>query len=225
MALKQKPKAGAARLDSPELPTAEEGQFLPGNQFESDGRYDNLILTDAELANELADNLVIEHSRFTRVVMSEIRFKQMRLSDVRFEKCDLANADWSRTSLNRVELVACRITGFRFLDGNATDVRLDQCKADLAQFRGTAFRNSRFENCNLRECDLRLADLRNVRFEDCDLTGAEFYGAKLDGADLRGSLLEGIKFDKDGLAGAIIDNEQLLTLSRSLAYFAGLTVE
>src|SRR5688500_7831788 len=111
-------------VEPPSLPSPEDARSLESDRFESAARYSSLLLKDADLPDQIADNVVVENAHFERVVLSGSRFKRFRLTDVRMEASDLSNNKWTFASLSRVELINCRVTGLTIVDAKAKDLRM-----------------------------------------------------------------------------------------------------
>jgi uncharacterized protein YjbI with pentapeptide repeats len=146
------------------------------------------------------------------------------LADVRLEGCDRANSALRGASIDRVELIGCRLTGFDLGEASLRHMVARQCGGSLVSFRFAEVKSSRFEDCVLTEADFQDAKLPAVLLRGCDLSGASRYGASLAGADLRGSQLDGLRMRASDLAGAVIDSIQPVALARTRASLAGITV-
>jgi uncharacterized protein YjbI with pentapeptide repeats len=224
MSNKQGKPAARISISPPELPTGDLIESLPDGQLNEQGRYDNLSMSNQSLSGQIASRVTIRNARFQDVGMAATKLRSLKLTDARFDHCDLANADWYLSTLCRIEISNCRMTGIRVIGSSIKDASVEDCKIDLAQFRTSNFRDCRFSNCNLRESDFYEADLQGVVFSNCDLRGAQISGAKLRGTDFRGSQLEGLQVRAEDLQGAIIDPLQLVALAQDLAHLLGLKV-
>src|SRR5262245_24630136 len=224
MGNKQRKLAKRLSIASPELPD----EKSPGAPFEgllgAGEHYADLVLSNQSLAGQTAARVTIQRARFQSVEMAGANLKYLRLTDTRFDHCDLANMDCSQSTLDRIELLDCRVTGVKLVDSNVKNAAFEDCKIDLAQFRVCGFKDCRFVNCNLREADFYDANLDGAVFSGCDLRGAQMFGASLKGTDFRGSQLAGLQVRVEDLQGAIIDSIQLLDLARDLARLIGLQV-
>jgi uncharacterized protein YjbI with pentapeptide repeats len=209
-------------IEAPRLPADVEhfGDEVDGGAFDDDTRYESLRLASTRLADQTARGVVISGCLFIGVSLARSEMPGLDLSDTRFDACDLANVVLQEATVERVEIVGSRLTGFRTFEAIYRDVVLRDCNASLGQFRYTTFKGARFEGCDLSGADFHASDLRGVVFDDCNLTGARLSGTKLDGADLRGSLLDDVVVGFDSLTGAIVEPMQ----AALLAALAGLDV-
>jgi len=112
--------------------------------------------------------------------------------DVRFDDADLANVRAVRSSLRRVELRVCRLTGAELAEAAWTDVTIVDCRLDLAGLRYATLDRVVFRDCILEETDFSGATLRDVLFERCRLRLAVFSGAKTERVRFDGCELDGL---------------------------------
>jgi uncharacterized protein YjbI with pentapeptide repeats len=84
-------------------------------------------------------------------------------------------------------LRGCRFTGLGLVEATLEDVVLDDCKLDLANFRGAKLARVIFRGCVLTAADFGGATLEGVRFDHCHLEETDFNGTELTDVDLRGS--------------------------------------
>ena len=70
-------------------------------------------LQDLDRTNQQLETLRLEDSVLERVHLAGGQFGSAIWKDVRLVACDLANVRAHRISLVRVELIDCRLTGFR----------------------------------------------------------------------------------------------------------------
>ncbi|WP_242606961.1 pentapeptide repeat-containing protein [Protofrankia symbiont of Coriaria ruscifolia] len=108
------------------------------------------------------------------------------------------------------------MTGLGWVGGRLRDVTVDDCRLDLANFRGTKMTRTIFSGCNLKQADFQNADISGVIFEDCDLTGVTFSGANMEGTRIIDSALVGIR-GVDSMRGAAVASRDLVALAYSLA--------
>lgn len=121
--------------------------------------------------------------------------------DARIEHRDFSNLRCIRSSLRRVELRLCRLTGAELAEASWTDVTVTECRLDLAGLRHSRLERVVFRDCILDEAEFAAARLQDVLFERCRLRLATFAGATADRLQLEGCDLEG--FDGvDVLRGA-----------------------
>jgi uncharacterized protein YjbI with pentapeptide repeats len=114
------------------------------------------------------------------------------VTDGRIEHGELANIRAFRSSLQRVELHLCRLTGAELAEASWQDVTLTECRLDLTGFRFARLERVVFRDCNLEEADFAGATLRDVLFERCRLRLAVVSGVKTERVDLLGCDLEGL---------------------------------
>lgn len=112
--------------------------------------------------------------------------------DARFEHAELANVRAVGSSLRRVELHLCRMTGAELAESTWLDVRATDCRLDLAGLRYARLERVVFSDCILEEADFTAATLRDVLFERCRLRLAVFSGATAERVQLDGCELEGL---------------------------------
>jgi len=224
MGTKQRKPLRRHSISPPELPN----ETTAGTAFDAvlgaGEHYADVVLSNRSFSRQTAARVTIQRARFQNVEMAGANLKYLRLTDTRFDHCDLANMDCSQSTLDRIELLDCRVTGVKLVDSNVKNASFEDCKIDLAQFRVCGFKDCRFVNCNLREADFYDANLDGAVFSGCDLRGAQMFGASLKGTDFRGSQLAGLQVRVEDLQGAIIDSIQLLDLARDLARLIGLEV-
>ncbi|WP_454696965.1 DUF2169 domain-containing protein [Achromobacter aegrifaciens] len=136
----------------------------------------------------------------------DCRFHDARLNQCVFMQGTMANADFSRTDLQRVSFMDVDFSG-RFSLENAT---LDGCafagRVELAgaclrgmQFKLGSARGALLDRADLRGAQLAASDFSNCRLREADLSGvtapdthfvrADFTGARLRNANLINSLL------------------------------------
>ncbi len=112
--------------------------------------------------------------------------------DARFEHADLSNERFRGSTLRRVELHLCRLTGAELAEAEWTDVTASDCRLDLTGFRYATLERVVFRDCILEEADFARATLRDVRFERCRLRLAVFTGATAERVQLDGCELDGL---------------------------------
>ena len=179
---------GRVRIDPPDLPDVLE----PATALGPEG-LEAALLEDADASGLRAAAVRIDASRLIRVVLSGARLANLDVRDSELTGCDLANADLRGAVLRRTRVSGGRLTGLTWTDGEAGDVALEDCRADLAALAGARLERVRFSSCSLAQADLQGARLKTVVFEDCDLTAADVSGCRFDGVELRGCRLEGLR--------------------------------
>ena len=123
------------------------------------------------------------------------------LVDLAVENRDWSNARAPRSSLRRVELRLCRLTGVELAESELSDVVFSDCRLDLAGLRFAKLERVAFRDCRLAEADLYGARLEDVVFERCDLREATLAGIEVTRVDLIGCELAGLR-GADALRGA-----------------------
>jgi uncharacterized protein YjbI with pentapeptide repeats len=134
--------------------------------------------------------------------------------DARIANADFSNQQLLGSSIRRVELHLCRLTGAELAEATWTDVTVTDCRLDLAGMRRAKLKRVVFRDCNLDEIDLSAARLQDVLFERCRLRAALLIGATSERLELVGCELEGLD-GVDVLRGArmrwndVVDNAAL----------------
>jgi uncharacterized protein YjbI with pentapeptide repeats len=113
-------------------------------------------------------------------------------SDARIENADFSNERHLGSSLRRVELHLCRLTGAELAEATWADVTVTDCRLDLAGMRHARLERIVFRDCNLDEIELAGAHLKDVLFERCRLRAASLVGATSERIELVGCELEGL---------------------------------
>lgn len=179
-------------------------------------RIEEQALRDVDLGKAKAKALEMEGCLVERVQFTGAEFGSIVAKDVRFVGCDLANVRAHRIVLVRVELIDCRLTGFRATALDWREVLVQTGDVRYAQMQRGRFQKCEFDRCNLQETDLQDADLAGSVVRSCDLGRADWRGAKLQGTDLRGSEVEGLLVGINDLQGAIVDAAQAMVFARVL---------
>ena len=175
--------------------------------------------TISELRREglSATSLSIESCVLNRVALPDSTFATITLRDVRLVGCDLANVKTRALMALRVELLDCRMTGFRVEEpAECHDVLISQGLQSYSQFAYASFKSAEFDACNFEDANFLGADLQGCIFRDCNLHNADMRGAKLREADLRGSQVEGLRVHPADLYGAMVDPSQAMIFAALL---------
>lgn len=106
--------------------------------------------------------------------------------DARIENGDFSNTRALRSSLRRVELHLCRLTGIELAEATWNDVTLTDCRADYAGLRSAKLERVVFRDCRLEEADFGGASLTDVVFERCELRRASFASCRSERLQLVG---------------------------------------
>ncbi|HWM77892.1 MAG TPA: pentapeptide repeat-containing protein [Methylomirabilota bacterium] len=175
--------------------------------------------TISELKREglSATSLSIESCVLNRVALTDSTFAAITLRDVRLVECDLANVKTRALTALRVELLDCRMTGFRVEEpAECHDVLISQGLQSYSQFAYASFKSAEFDACNFEDANFLGADLQGCIFRGCNLHNADMRGAKLREADLRGSHVEGLRVNPTDIHGAIVDAPQAMIFAALL---------
>jgi uncharacterized protein YjbI with pentapeptide repeats len=109
--------------------------------------------------------------------------------DARIENADFSNQRFLRSSIRRIELHLCRLTGIELAEATWNDVVLTECRADFGGFRHAKLTRVAFRDCRLEEADFAGAKLTDVTFERCELRRASFVSCRIDRVELSGCAL------------------------------------
>jgi uncharacterized protein YjbI with pentapeptide repeats len=211
----------APRIDPVALPALEEGTAA---DLRADGRADGLRLADldasgADLAGAVLDECLLDAVRLDDAVLdgarivdsvldgvtaTHLRGARLALRDVRLEGCRFGAAEWFEATLDRVELVGCRIDYLALADAVLTDVR--------------------FTDCTIGDLDLRGATVRRTAFADSRVRELSVVDARIEHLDLRGADLDGVDGVR-GLANATISSDQLPRFAPLLAEALGIRID
>lgn len=109
--------------------------------------------------------------------------------DARIENADFSNRRFLRSSIRRIELHLCRLTGVELAEATWNDVVLSDCRVDFGGFRHAKLARVVFRDCRLEETDFAAATLTDVVFERCELRRASFAGCRIERVDMSGCTL------------------------------------
>ena len=143
--------------------------------------------------------------------------------DARLEHTDFSNQRFLRSSIRRIELHLCRMTGVELAEATWNDVLLTDCRADFAGFRQAKLTRVVFRDCRLEEADFVAAALTDVLFERCELSRASFANCRLQRVELTGCTLTGLA-GVESLRGARMPWEDLLENAALFAQGLGIEV-
>jgi len=174
------------------------------------------LIAGTRIENRTAGTLRIESSLLEGVSLAGSRFTSILWKDVRLVRCDLANLEMRYLTLTRVELIDCRMTGFRAGEADCQDVLVSAGDQRHCQFRFSKFKSAEFDSCNFEEADFESSDLSGSIFRRCTLRNAEMSKVKLVNADLRGSLVEGLRMNAEDVRGAVVDPSQAMIFAALL---------
>jgi uncharacterized protein YjbI with pentapeptide repeats len=131
------------------------------------------------------------------------------LVDLVAENQDWSNARAARSSIRRVELRLCRLTGVELAESELSDVVFADCRLDLAGLRFSKLERVVFRDCRMTECDLYGATLKDVVFERCELREATLTEVTVRRVDLVRCELAGLH-GAEALRGARIPWDDVL---------------
>jgi uncharacterized protein YjbI with pentapeptide repeats len=143
--------------------------------------------------------------------------------DARIENGDFSNTRSLKSSLRRVELHLCRLTGVELAEATWSDVVLTECRADYAGFRLARLERVVFRDCRLEEADFGGAKLTDVVFDHCELRRASFAGCRNERLELAGCNL-GELVGVDALRGARMPWDDILENGPLFAQALGIQV-
>ncbi|MFB9546285.1 pentapeptide repeat-containing protein [Micromonospora sagamiensis] len=202
----------------------DEVKLFEATEVEPESQWERWAFYRSCLAGQDASAVAFAQCRFRGADLSGCRLDQLAVTDCLVTDSNWANLRADGASMTRVRLAQSRLTGMTWADGLLRDVTATGCRADLSSWRMTTFDAVHFVDCNLTGADFTNADLRGAVFRDCDLTGAVFHHATMAGARFRGCTLAGVG-DITSWKGAVLHHTDLLSLSYSLAYAAGIHVD
>ena len=84
--------------------------------------YAQLAISQDDLAGQVAEHVTFDQILFQQVHLNKTRFKKIQVLDSRFSACDFANAEWTETTLCRVELIGCHLTGLQCNEAQLEDL-------------------------------------------------------------------------------------------------------
>jgi len=111
------------------------------------------------------------------------------VADARIENAEFPNQRFLRSSISRIELHLCRLTGIELAEATWNDVALTDCRVDFGGFRHAKLTRVVFRDCRLEEADFAAAKLTDVVFERCELRRASFAGCRIERVELSGCTL------------------------------------
>ena len=209
---------------APRIPSALEQAELPRDDLKDDGLYVSLEYSNLELANRNAISVEIDRCRYSKVSFRQASLDRVLVSDSRFDGCDLANARAVDSSLLRVALTACRMTGLSWISGGVRETEFTNCRMSMTSFRFSTFKNTLFADCLIENADFQAADLRGARFERCNLTGVQLSNAQMQGTQFADCILTGIN-GVTSLQGAIMRSTDIIDLAYVFAGALGIKIE
>ncbi len=176
----------------PRLPEVLDDQPLAEEDLEDGARVRERRLREPQLAGAQLHGVDFVGVHLDGGDLSAAHLDNGGLQDVLVERTNLANLRAVSSTLMRVRLRGCRMTGLQWAEGLWRDVEVCDCRADLVALRRTQLERVTFRDCVLTEADLLEARLREVTLERCSLAGADLRGARFERCQLRGCDLEGL---------------------------------
>jgi uncharacterized protein YjbI with pentapeptide repeats len=206
---------------SPDLPA----ELAPGavKALAPDGEHAEIELAGAALTDQHAANVSFEAARLRSVDLSQSSLERLSLVDCELSGCNLSNLRASGADVGRVAFDNCRLTGLALPDATLRDATFRGCRVDLASFSFSRLERVTFDDCVLAQADFLEAKLRSVRFHGCDLTRADFRGVRLERCELRRSDLTGAQ-GIDSLRGAALEWADIVDMAGVWATALGLEV-
>ncbi len=166
----------------------------------------------------------IVRSRLTNVTLTGLELDGWRLVDVELVECELSGTVLSGAHWERVVLRRCRMSGLVAAELQATDVRLDACKADGAWLRAAVLDRSELVDTDLQGADLYDARVTRTAFRRCDLSEVDVSASHFEAVSLHGSVVDRMK-GAEALRGCTIGSDQLVPLALPILVARGITVD
>lgn len=154
----------------------------------------------------------ILRARLTNVTLTGLELEGWRLVDVELVECELSGAVLTGAQWERVVLRRCRLSGLVAAELRATDVRIDEGKADGAWLRAAVLDRCEVVDTDLTGADLYGAQVTRSMFRRCDLTEVDVSASRFEQVSLHGSTVDRLK-GADALEGCTIGSEQLVPLA------------
>ncbi len=186
--------------------------------------YEDEFIADAAFVDQECAGGVFEACRLLRVDLSGTKLRRLRIEHSELENVEASGADWLAARIAQTTIRDSRLLGIQLGDAELREVTFENCRLDMASFRGADASELELRDCVLSECELNGAKIRSSRFSGCDFADADFTQVKLDGVDLRGSRLSIARGYSD-LRGAIVDGVQLVELAPALAAELGIAIQ
>lgn len=180
-----------------------ENQTIAFDDLETGETYQDCHITYSQKQLRLMDITLI------KCTFDQRDFSGAELVDCVIKGCQLANTRWGRATIYGTQLVNCGLTGVDFNQNNWKQTRMENCKADYANFSGSCFTDCQFTQCQLIEAYLQGVTVKgNVSFKDTDLDGADFTDTALAGVNLADSTFTSLVVTPNLLRGCIINAYQ-----------------
>jgi Pentapeptide repeats (9 copies)/Pentapeptide repeats (8 copies) len=169
------------------LPGAMDGPDRPAEDSWSAVR-----VTGWDRSGLVASGIEFAAARLDTIDLSESRLSHLSLVDCDLTGSNLANMEALESSMLRVTVRRCRLTGLAWPADALRDVRFEDCRADLVSFRFSRLERVRFVRCALTEADFQGVRGDSVAFVECDLAHAEFSQAQFERSEIRHCGLDGV---------------------------------
>lgn len=180
------------------------------NQFTAQEEVlDNAVYDEVELKNPILDGQNIEKVGFIDTVIAGGSW---------------AAAEMTESLLRRVIVKDARMSGLIAHTLVAENVVFNECKLDMANFRGSKFKNVVFTDCVLSEADFQGSTLTNVTFNNCDINRLNVNSCIFTNVDMRSSKFVDL-LGASSLKDVTMSREQLIALAPILAQAIGIKVE
>jgi len=211
---------GPAQRQSPRL--EEERTHRVGDELSDHDVLEAVDWTDD--APGAADGVEILGSRLTRITLTGLELAKLQLVDVELIECELSGAVLVDARWERVVLRRCRLSGLVAAELHATDVLVQDCKADQAWLRSSVLDRCELVDSDLHDTDLHSARVTRTAFRRCDLTGLDVTESHFEQVSLHGSTVDRLK-GADSLRGCTIGSDQLVPLALPIFGARGITVD
>ena len=164
---------------------------------------------------EERENYEYEHCVFKSCDFTQATFLSNSFIDCEFYDSNLALTNLTRSILNGVKFVNCKILGVKFdlCNDFIFDVSFEDCILDYSSFVRRKMPNTKFKNCSLKGVSFIETNLKQSFFDNCNLDEAIFLGANLQEVNftssynytinLQENFIRKTRFSKDGLDGLL----------------------
>lgn len=101
-------------------------------------------------------------------------------------KADIPEADFNHLKIDGLRLSNSNLIATSFYKSILSDVKLELCDLEAANFVDSVVKRSEFIQVNLKRAKFINAKLNGMNFKECDVRGANFKNAELKSANFRG---------------------------------------
>ena len=182
------PRAPAA----PKIPVELQPEAMDGPDRPAEDSWSAVQVTGWDRSGMVASGIEFAGARLDAVDLSESHLSHLSLVDCELTGSNLANLEARESSMLRVTVRRCRLTGLAWAAGALRDVRFEDCRADLVSLRFARLERVRFVRCVLTEADFQGVRGDSVAFVECDLGHAEFSHAHFERSEIRHCGLDGV---------------------------------